>query len=267
MIASLFILTLVLGVVGLYLYYSSLAPLRLVEGCSGISSVLDHVKYMEYNITDQEGNVYLVKLSNNPGNRTGKIEFYINGELNATVTYKYGSKLEYIHIEYSNGTNITAKGINATAYYEEPFATSLVFKYNETAAQPTPTPGGQAQTVEIHPFPGIAPVYMHCFLGKALQIDWRQYAGLIKPRNQTPGIVNVYVSFGKTNFSGTQINSLILSISRRLSISGKWSIPVYNMVVAKIDSVPAIITMVVDVRTPENPVTYTFHLIKLEPAS
>ncbi len=251
-IISLFVLTLILGLSGLYVYYESLKPLRLVKNCNTIADVLDKITYLEYNVTDSQGHSYLVKVKNDPEAKTGTIEYFYNGTKNATITYKYSNKLDYLEIRYENGTVKNATGLEAAAY-EEAFYTSLMLEYNQTSG-----------SASAKFFPGIAPVYMTCYIGKALNITWDYYADLVKPRKQAFGLVDVSVNYGKTNYKGEEVNVVILQIARRGAIVSKWTVPVYEIALTDMGNVPVAVNLAVSIPQQGGTLDYRFHLVDIQ---
>ena len=255
LIALLFTLMVVLGVAGLFIYYQALEPLRLVARCSGPASVLDKVTYLEYNITDSNTNItYIVKVTNDPAGRSGTgVLLAPNGSKLVEASYKYSDTgLTSISIRYANGSTVNATGIGA-ARFEEAFYTSLVFNYNQTSGNAT-----------ISLFPGIAPVYFTCYLGRATNISWQYYASIRKPRTPPTGMVTVEPTFGTAKYKGGEVEAVILTIARTGAVVNKWTIPTYTIVLTDINGVPAALTIVVDVRLPNNPRTYTMGLIDLQ---
>ena len=253
-IASLFVLTIISAVVGVAIYYESLSPIRLVSRCSKVGDVLDKVTYLEYNVSDMQGNKYVIKVDNNPSTRSGTVEMYSGGNLVMKVEYKYEDRLKYIKITYQNGTNKTYQGLDASKY-EEPFYTSINLQYNQSSG-----------AANISVFPGVGPLYLPCFVGKAAQINWKYYASLVKPRNLPYGLVDVSINFGKTKYKGQEINAVVVQITRRGAIQNKWILPVYNLALADMNGVPVAVSMSVDVLTPQGGGTLIFHVLDLKTA-
>ncbi|MCE4628139.1 MAG: hypothetical protein F7C34_03205 [Desulfurococcales archaeon] len=239
LIVSLFVLTVISAVVGVTIYYSSLDPVRLLAGCTGVDSVLDKIETLNYTITDAEGNVYRVIVRNNPTSNSGTAELFRGDNLSLTIEYKYSTRLESITLKYPNGTVESYEGINASVY-EEPFYTSLIFDYNQSSG-----------SVRVEPFPGIGPVYLLCYVGKAADINWAQYASLRKPRTAAYGLVDVSMSFGKTEFKGKEYNSIVIQISRRGAITNKWVLPVYAAALIDYKGVPVSVSLSLDIPSPQ----------------
>jgi len=227
LLASLFILTLVLGVAGVLVYYESLKPLRLVASCTNVSSVMDKVKYLQYNATDESGTHYIVKVTNNPSTRSGTVELYVNGTKTETLKYKYGERLESLTIYYSNGTVRSVKGLQVYSY-EDMFYTSINLKYNSTTG-----------AVRASIFPGIGPLYGICFVSKATDVNWDYYASLRKPRSMPLQPMKVDIGFGKTNFQGEKLDSVVVKLSRNtVSLPNKWFLPIYTAEIVDYHGVP-----------------------------
>ncbi len=241
-IAALFVLTLILGVAGVIIYYQALAPLRDVAQCTGIGSVLDRISFLEYNATDSSGKIYLVKVNNNPTKKEGTIEFFINGTKNLTLTYKYtNTEVSYLEFNYTNGTTKTVKGLQAYEYAEA-FYTSISFYYNKTS-------GVTKATV----FPGVGPVYALCFIGKATGINWNYYASLRKPRTQPLEPMQVNVAFGKTNFGNTTYRSILLSLRGAVeNPPNKWYIPQYTFYIIDYNGIPLAVFYQATIASPTN---------------
>lgn len=252
-IAALFILMVILGVTGVVLYYKSLAPLRDVKECTTVGDVLDRVKYLEYNITDQAGNFYLVKVYNDPATRSGTIEYYGNNTLIAKASYTYGTRLESFSISYlDTNTSINASGTNIYIF-EDKFYTSLNMTYNETVG-----------ITGAEPFPGIAPIYMICYVGKANDINWDYYASIIKPRNYTLGVMDVQVSYAKTLFLGEETDALLVRLVRRGTAINMWTYPLYEFVLVDYNGLAVANTIIVDIAMPQYTNTFVFHLVDIQ---
>ncbi len=251
LIVSLFVLTVISAVVGVTIYYSSLDPVRLLAGCSGVDSVLDKISTLNYTITDTEGNTYRVVVKNNPASKSGTAEMFQGGNLSLKIEYRYSARLESITLEYPNGTTKTFEGINASVY-EEPFYTSLIFDYNQSSG-----------SVRVQPFPGVGPVYLLCYVGKAVDINWAQYASLRKPRTTAYGLVDVSMSFGKTEFKGEEYNSILIQISRRGAIANKWVLPVYAASLIDYNGVPVSVSITLDIPSPQGGERIVFRVTDL----
>ncbi len=252
-IVSLFVIMVILGVVGVFVYYQSLAPLRDVRDCGTIGDVLDRVSYLEYNITDKEGNYYLVKLNNDPSSHSGKIEYYKNAKLVATAQYSYSNRLDSFSIHYvESNTTINVSG-NQAYVFEDKFYTSLNITYNESQG-----------ITYAEPFPGVAPLYLVCYVGKATDINWSYYANIRKSRDFTYGIMDVRVSSAKTLFMGEETNAVVVSLVRRGGAPNMWALPIYQFVLVDYNGLAVANSIVVDIATPTYANTFTFQLVSIQ---
>lgn len=167
LIISTFILTVILAVVGLYIYYSYSGPIHvLANGVQPFGQVMDRVKYMEYNVT--EGNeTFIIKVSNSPETRSGQIDVYKAGNLVYTLEYSYDDNgLKSASIVYPNGTISDLD----TVAYDESFKTSLEL-----------TLAGEASKLTHKP--GVGPVYAIFFLTDSIGINWKS---LVDPKATEP---------------------------------------------------------------------------------
>ncbi len=221
MIIISFAVMIISAAIGVAVYYSYLQPFRVAANTGNLEDVLSHVTYLEYNATDQDGNVYLVKLWNNPSNKSGKAELYVNNQLNYTFYYSYsGTGLSYGKIEYANGTVREYAGADVVLI-EDYFLTSLAYSYNQ-----------QNNTVdEFKPFPGVGPVYLHKFLADRVQLDWSTMASITKTGELSP-LVDVRVGAGDVKLMGETLSGATVTlVPKVISPPTPWARLIYSLVI------------------------------------
>ncbi len=168
------VLTFFSAVGGVLVYYMHTSVLNTLANPPSLGESLDRVSYMEYTIKLGEEE-YLVKVYNNPGDRSGRAEIYKGSELLYVIYYKYGeNSLLSVEME-KDGEKQTLNPVD----YEEAFITSLKASVG---------PGGG---VNAEPFPGIAPLQAVYYITRSMGINWDSFI-----RGLGPGVpVDVNVSF------------------------------------------------------------------------
>lgn len=230
MIIISFAVMLVTALVGVAIYHSYLHPFRLAAGTGNLEDALSHLSYLEYNATDQNGTVYLVKLWNYPSNKSGRAELYVNQVLNYTFYYTYsGSGLTYGRIEYSNGSVKEYKGADVVLI-EDYFLTSLEYSYNS-----------QNNTVDVFkPFPGVAPIYLQKFLYDRVQLDWGKIGAITKTGEISP-LVDVRVGAGDVKLMGKTLSGVTVTIIPKVAgPPTPWARLVYSLVIVDYNGKPLI---------------------------
>ncbi len=259
LIVSSFALMVVLGVIGVIIYYQQLEPFRLIASINAPGNILDKVTYIEYTVKDLEGNTYMAKLYNNPANRSGVGELYdANGTLLYKIRYTYndnglvsGSKI------LPNGTII----FNYTGGYivelEDAFFTGVNY---------TISPNGTI--VAYDPFPGAAPIYLPVYLADYLQIDWNLLASITKPRNvNISRLVDLNIATGKTIYNGNEVNAIIIQTEPFvLNPPNKWAASRITMAITVDDKVnlPVVTSWSIEAASAGKSYLLSFNLTKIE---
>lgn len=216
LIIALFVVTVVLGAIGAYVYFSHVGPVqRLGEtGALKLGEVLDRVSYIEYEVT-YNGTTTSFKVSNNPGDRSGVVEAYAaNGTLLYKVEYKYSDELlEEVYKVYPNGT----RSQDNPQAYEQYFKTSIYLRL-------------AGQEAEVRPEAGVGPVYLIYYLTDELDIDW---AALTSPRGGQPSqLVDVTVTPGDVQMPGGVVRGVTVGL---IPINPLFSPSIWGMAEYTID--------------------------------
>ena len=188
------VLTVISALGGVLIYYMHTSVLNTLASPPSLGESLDRVAYMEYTVKlgDDE---YLVKVYNEPRNRSGRAEIYRGSELLYTVYYKYGEN-SLISIEMEkDGERQTLNPVD----YEEAFITGL---------QADIGPGGG---VNAEPFPGIAPLQAVYYITRSMGINWDSFI-----RGTGPGVpVDINIDFRSVETpQGSSRGVLVIIIPR-----------------------------------------------------
>ncbi|MEM4770188.1 MAG: hypothetical protein QXL49_01155 [Acidilobaceae archaeon] len=221
-VVSMFILTLLSAISGLWIYHSYISPLRGLAEKPSIGDILDKVTKISYTMTFN-GEIYIVEVSNNPTVRSGFIRLtYSNGSI-VEYTFNYTKNLVLIRIlkpQY-NTTLLNPRE------YGEAFATNIRFIQDQ---------GGNV--IGVEPFPGIAPLYALHYIGNATLIDWESlYNPRAQHRPQNIQYLFTTINLGGETYRGVEI--LIQPLYNILTQTLKWySVEVH----AKIANIRGIVT-------------------------
>ncbi|MCE4601187.1 MAG: hypothetical protein F7C38_06450 [Desulfurococcales archaeon] len=249
-----FIATIISAVIGVAVYYSFLSPFRAAANEGNLEEVLGKVTYIEYNVSDQQGNKYIVKVENNPTAKSGVAELYSGDSLEYKVYYNYsGSGLTYARIEYSNGTVKEYRGADVVVL-EDFFLTSL--KFNIEPANLTVT--------DFSPFPGVAPVYLPKFLGERLQVNWDMLASIRRGTGNVSSLMEVRVGMGKLVIMGKEVSGATLVLNPSApNPTVKWSMLSYSMFLTDMKGLPVVGSWSVSITTPGQEYRLTYNLVTI----
>ncbi len=222
LIVASFVAMIVSGIAGVFAYYSYLEPFRAVAGIHNPVELLDKVTYLEYTVTDLEGNKYTVKLYNNPAERSGNATLYDSkGNIIAVFEYTYDEKgLSSARLSYPNGTIVDYNG-SLIILAEEAFYTGA----NYTFAT------GNQTMISLKPFPGSAPLTMHIYLTPLLGINWDYLASIRKSPNAKPSeFMDLRVFESKIKYMGQETRAVILQLTPILvNPPNKWASALYTI--------------------------------------
>ncbi len=221
LIIALFIITLVSGSIGAYVYFSYVGPVEKLSetGALKLGEVLDRVSYIEYEV-NYNGTKTLFKVNNDPAGRSGVVEAYAsNGTLLYKLEYRYSDELlEEAYRVYPNGTRSEE---NPQAY-EPFFKTSIYLRL-------------AGQEAEAGAAAGVGPAYIIYYLTDELDIDWN---ALTSPRGGQPsqlvdiGVIpgDVEAPWGTTR--GVTLNLVPLN---PLFSPTVWGMPEYTIDLVNLD--------------------------------
>ena len=245
LIVALFILTIVSGFTGLYIYYQHISPLRTLASSPPLGEVLDSVTMLEYTM-NFDGETLSVEVSNDPAARKGEIRVLSGGELVYTLSYEYSdTRLINLTRIYPNGTVQALDPIE----YEEAFLTNALVRG-----------GPQEGPLTVEAFPGIAPLYAFPYLTGVLSIDWSTF---YTPRGNPPSTLAdvtvdlVKVDVGNSNVRGVAI--LITPPPAAIPLS-KWSAATIAAEVVKLRGVTVAYTLTISFPLPEGNAVLTVTL-------
>ena len=222
LIIASFVAMIISGIAGVFAYYSYLEPFRAVASINNPVEILDKVTYLEYTVTDLEGNKYVVKLFNNPAAGRGNATLYdAAGNIISTLEYTYDDKgLSSARLIYPNGTTIDYNG-SLIIMAEEAFYTGC----NYTFA------AGNQTIISLTPFPGSAPLTMHIYLTPLLGINWDYLASIRKSPNDRPSeFMDLRLFEGNIVYRGQEERAVILQLTPVLvNPPNKWAAASYTM--------------------------------------
>lgn len=244
-----FVLMVVSAAAGLAVYYMHVSVLKSLGGQAQLGDVLDQVKTLEYRLEDPTG-TYIVKVSNEPSNRSGVIEVYKDGELVDKYYYEYGNN-QLLKLEKEVGGERQALD---PVNYEEAFLTSVRFE-----VQP------DAGITEVRGFPGVGPIYILYYLEGVLGIDW---PSLVEPRGQAIP-VNVSIGYVRIaseagSFFGTRIVLQGQGLGAFFTPLGNWGLGPLVIEAARVNGLPVAVKFQYTVIQEVGETTISWELISLE---